>query len=214
MGGDTLNPLRRLLRLDRLIERRVDLDCVEELGEIARLMKTARPVRWIYDAIPILIGPSCRSDPNMAHISFFRLGFVIRRHERMTGESLRFLPGECQRIRAGHSTFLHVSVHQLVESSQCNSGCSKTVWVIFSRFCGVTGPSFVELAFQSSPKSRFQAFWIFQPLGKVSRLSNSLSCIGYLHSLLRVVNTSQFRRQYEIPENAFASVVSVCSCYP
>src|SRR5580704_3253308 len=53
-------PLRRELWLERLVERRVDLDRVEIFGEKRRFMKIARPRGWIDDSVPVFIGPACQ----------------------------------------------------------------------------------------------------------------------------------------------------------
>src|SRR5947208_8766753 len=59
---DLSNPVLHELRLERLIERSVDLDGVEELCEVTRLVKAMGSVSRIHDAVPVRIRPAGRAD--------------------------------------------------------------------------------------------------------------------------------------------------------
>jgi hypothetical protein len=77
---DALNPLRSQFWTEWIVERRVDLDGVEEFSEIGGLMKSARPPMGINDAIPIGVRPSGGTDKDSASRGAGRIG--IRRHEQ------------------------------------------------------------------------------------------------------------------------------------
>ena len=111
-AADAIDPLRSEFRAKRIVERRVDLDRVEEFGEIRGLVKAVRARRGIDDAAPIGVGPPGGTDEDAARV---RLGcgvgrFVswrqrwiacLDRNERMTlaaAVSIAWHYGAAQRI--------------------------------------------------------------------------------------------------------------------
>src|SRR6266849_7820118 len=58
IGRHTIDPLRRMLRTQRLVKRSVDLDGVKEFREIGRLVESFGTARWINVAGPIGIRPA------------------------------------------------------------------------------------------------------------------------------------------------------------
>src|SRR5882762_9970044 len=53
--GHAGEPLSGKLRAKRLVKGSVDFDGVEKAGEVIRLMKTARAVRRVDDAVPVRV---------------------------------------------------------------------------------------------------------------------------------------------------------------
>ena len=62
IGGDAVEPLRGVLGTQRLIEGSVDLDGVEEFGEISSFVEIFRTAGWIDVAGPVWIGPTGGAD--------------------------------------------------------------------------------------------------------------------------------------------------------
>src|ERR1700682_2273854 len=56
-----VDPLRRMVRTQRLVERSVDLDGVKEFRKIGRLVESFGTARWIDVAGPIWIRPARRA---------------------------------------------------------------------------------------------------------------------------------------------------------
>ena len=66
-GGNFAAPDFRQLRLNRSVERRVDLNYVEELRQVLQRMNFAgRQVVGVEDAIPVFVGPARRPDPDLS----------------------------------------------------------------------------------------------------------------------------------------------------
>src|ERR1700731_52062 len=69
--GHAVDPLRRMVRPNRIVEGSVDLDCVKEFREVRRLMKTFLFPRWINISSPVRIGPPRGADAN------YRFGALV-----------------------------------------------------------------------------------------------------------------------------------------
>src|SRR6266436_6746042 len=57
IGGNAIEPLPSMLRVQWLVERGIDLDSVKELREVGSFVKAFRPRRRIHVAGPIRIRP-------------------------------------------------------------------------------------------------------------------------------------------------------------
>lgn len=66
VGSDAVDPLRRMIRPNGIVERGIDLDGVEEFGEIRCFVKAFAAARRVNVAEPVWIRPAGWADANHA----------------------------------------------------------------------------------------------------------------------------------------------------
>src|SRR5690606_19015797 len=65
---DALDPGLRDGRAWRSVERRIDLDAVEEAGEVTKRVEAPRPRPRIDDPVPVLVVPACNAHANLREL--------------------------------------------------------------------------------------------------------------------------------------------------
>jgi hypothetical protein len=94
VGGYPLQPTGGVVGAERLVERRVDLDGVEEFGEISGLVEILGARRGVNVAKPVGIGPTGRADPDAAGADDF---VCVRGVGRFHEETIASTSNRCAR---------------------------------------------------------------------------------------------------------------------
>ena len=92
VGGDALQPTCGVLGAQRLVERSIDLDGVEEFGEIRGLVEILGPRRGVNVARPVGIGPPGRTDQDATGGGGF---CCVRRIRKFHEETVAIASNRC-----------------------------------------------------------------------------------------------------------------------